>query len=215
MFADSTSSTYRDRVSARCRRVESRTACAEGSAEGGGARGYDRDRQVLEVLPLPLGEPHDDPREQRLPSGEVVAGRADAESRFDIHGTMGESLDPPFAQHPDRCIQQDLAPTHHAPETTSAVYFTTSVVPRCTVVVPEQPNDPARRFEGQRPRQACLGGVVAADLLDQGKTLLKGLEWLGVEPLLLRVATEHQQVRSIPLPQLTQNDPVGDQNRKR
>ena len=75
------------------------------------------------------------------------------------------------------------------------------------MVVPEQPNDPARRFEGQRPRQACLGGVVAADLLDQGKTLLKGLEWLGVEPLLLRVATEHQQVRRILLPQLTQNDP--------
>jgi hypothetical protein len=54
--------------------------------------------------------------------------------------------------------------------------------------------------------------VVAADLVDQGNALLKGLEWLGVEPLLLRVATEHQQVCRILLPQLTQNDPVGDQN---
>ena len=83
------------------------------------------------------------------------------------------------------------------------------------MVVPEQANDPTSRFQGQRPRQACLGGVVAADFLDQGKTLLKRLEWLGVEPLLLRVTPEHQQIRRILLPQLTQNDPVGDQNRKR
>ena len=87
---------------------------AEGTAERGRARGHDRDRQVLEVLPFPVGEPFDDPREQRLPSGEVVGGRADAESRFDIHGPVGESPDPPFAQHPDRCVQQDLAPTRHA-----------------------------------------------------------------------------------------------------
>jgi len=66
-------------------------------------------------------------------------------------------------------------------------------------------------------RAEAAGGppvaALVADLLDQCNALLKGLEWLGVEPLLLRVATELQQVCRILLPQLT-NDPVSDQNRK-